>query len=196
MIAQLWKDRYRHKFGSSAWLRSWAKRIHLIPRLMSQCWIQAKLNRRGVQVGVNSFVSATRGVTGSHAKLFIGSDTYVGRIKIAVHDHVVIGSHVCINDETQILSASHDITSPNWETTTSSVTIEDHAWIAVRCLILPGVTIGTGAVVGAGSVVSKDVAPYSIVVGNPAKPVAKNRPSPLTYSPVEHLALYRVWKSA
>jgi maltose O-acetyltransferase len=49
------------------------------------------------------------------------------------------------------------------------ITVEDYAWIGAGAIILPGVTIGTGAVVAAGSVVTKDVAPRMIVAGNPAR---------------------------
>lgn len=59
--------------------------------------------------------------------------------------------------------------------------ISDRAWIAYRAIILPGVTIGEGAVVGAGAVVMKDVEPYTIVGGNPAK-VIKKRSLDLDYT--------------
>ena len=49
----------------------------------------------------------------------------------------------------------------------------DHCWIGVRAIILPGVTVGEGAIVAAGSVVAKDVAPYTIVGGNPAKVIGE-----------------------
>jgi maltose O-acetyltransferase len=48
------------------------------------------------------------------------------------------------------------------------VKIEDDVWLCERAIILPGVTIGKGSIVGAGAVVSKDVPPFSVVVGNPA----------------------------
>lgn len=196
MIRHLWTDRYRHRFGSAAFLRAWAKRLLLLPKLLQQFWDYSRLISKGCSVGRDCVIVDHRGITGIHSMLSIGDETFIGRVKIAVLDQVVIGSGVCINDDTLILSASHDVTSPNWDTVTSPVMIEDHAWIAVRCVILPGVTIGTGAVVGAGSVVSKDVAPYTVVVGNPAKPVSKKRPSPLTYSPVGCVALFRAWKNA
>ena len=56
------------------------------------------------------------------------------------------------------------------------VTIEDYVWIASRALILPGVTIGRGAVVAAGAVVFQDVAPYTVVAGNPARAVRRRSP--------------------
>ena len=55
-----------------------------------------------------------------------------------------------------------------------SVTVEDDVWIGSNCVILPGVTIGCGSVIGAGAVVTKDIPPYSIAVGVPAK-VLKQR---------------------
>ncbi len=66
------------------------------------------------------------------------------------------------------------------------MTIGDRVWIAYRAVILPGVTIGEGAVVAAGAVVSRDVAPYTIVAGNPAQPVgtrSRDLDYRLDYSP-------------
>ncbi len=54
-----------------------------------------------------------------------------------------------------------------------SITIGDDVWVGGGVIILPGITIGEHAVVGAGSVVTKDVAPYTVVAGNPAKMVRK-----------------------
>jgi acetyltransferase-like isoleucine patch superfamily enzyme len=61
------------------------------------------------------------------------------------------------------------------------VRIGDYAWLGARALILPGVELGEGAVVGAGSVVTKAVAPYAIVAGSPAKPIGE-RPRGLRYT--------------
>ena len=55
------------------------------------------------------------------------------------------------------------------------MTIGDRVWIAYRAVILPGVTIGEGAIVAAGAVVSRDVAPWTIVAGNPAREVGTRR---------------------
>lgn len=88
---------------------------------------------------------------------------------------VSIGDNVMMGPECMIFSANHrydrlDIPmccQGNGET--KPVVIEDDVWIGARVIILPGVRIGTGSVIGAGSVVTHDVEPYSIVGGNPAK---------------------------
>lgn len=64
---------------------------------------------------------------------------------------------------------SHDYKSLTFEFVSKPITVGSEAWIAARAIVLMGVRIGEGAVVGAGSVVSKDVAPWTVVSGNPAK---------------------------
>jgi acetyltransferase-like isoleucine patch superfamily enzyme len=84
---------------------------------------------------------------------------------------VEIGANVNLAPEVMVLTAYHDPDSDNFRGIQKKVVIEDYAWIATRAMILPGVTIGRGAVVGAGSVVTKDVRAGTIVAGNPAKPI-------------------------
>ncbi|NDV62314.1 acetyltransferase [Puniceicoccales bacterium CK1056] len=79
------------------------------------------------------------------------------------------GSDVSIGPEASILTLGHDPQSKSFADKGGSVIIGDHVWIGYRALILPGVSIGDGAVVAAGSVVSRDVDPYTIVAGTPAK---------------------------
>lgn len=88
-------------------------------------------------------------------------------------DKINIGSKVAISREAFICTASHDITKPNRPLITAPIRICDGVWIGARAIILPGVTIGEGAVVAAGAVVTKDVAPWSVVGGNPAKFIKK-----------------------
>ena len=86
---------------------------------------------------------------------------------------VVIGSNVVISQGAYICTASHDISSPTMDLVLKPITICDNVWIAAKATILPGVTVGEGAVVGACAVVAKDVPPWSVVVGNPARVVKK-----------------------
>lgn len=91
------------------------------------------------------------------------------------------GSDVSIGPEASILTLGHDPQSSEFTDKGGDVIIGDRVWIAYRAIILPGVTIGEGAVVGAGSVVTKNVEPYTIVAGNPAR-LIKERNRSLKYS--------------
>jgi maltose O-acetyltransferase len=86
-----------------------------------------------------------------------------------------IGENVSISEEVIILTADHDPRSPTLAGRNRAVLIEDYVWIGTRAMILPGVTIGRGAVVAAGAVVSKSVAPLAIVAGVPARTIGSKR---------------------
>jgi len=92
----------------------------------------------------------------------------------------VIGNNVDIAQDTFIWSEQHDYNSPDYDTVDKTVVIEDNVWIASRATILPGVRIGKGAVVACGSVVTKDVPPFTVVAGVPAKAIG-NRTTDLHY---------------
>lgn len=95
------------------------------------------------------------------------------------HD-IRTGKDVSIGPEAAILTLGHDPNSASFEDRGAPVVIGDRVWIAYRAVVLPGVTIGEGAVVAAGAVVTKDVPPFSVVAGNPAR-VVRQRNSDLTY---------------
>jgi maltose O-acetyltransferase len=95
---------------------------------------------------------------------------------------LIIGNYVDIGQETNIWTLEHDPHSDHHDTKGGDVTINDYVWVASRVTILPGVTLGKGAVVACGSVVTKDVPPMVIVAGVPAKIIGK-RQSKLDYNP-------------
>ncbi len=86
---------------------------------------------------------------------------------------IKIGADVSIGPEATILTLGHDPQSPTFENRGGDVVIGDRVWIGYRAIVMPGVTIGEGAVVAAGAVVTKDVEPFTIVGGVPAKPIGK-----------------------
>lgn len=87
--------------------------------------------------------------------------------------HIRTGDDVSIGPEAAILTLGHDPQSPDFADRGGDVNIGNRVWIAYRAIILPGVTIGEGAVVSAGAVVTHDVAPYTIVAGVPARSVGQ-----------------------
>ena len=110
----------------------------------------------------------------------IGDWVYIGPgARFSGSGGLTIGSNVAIGPDVTILTSNHRMDdSDGWipfgpDVDRMPVHIADHAWVASRVVILPGVTVGEGAVVGAGSVVTKDVPPLAVVVGNPAREIRR-----------------------
>ena len=125
---------------------------------------------QNIDIGNNvDFFNARNSEIGSNSG--VGAWSAIGSIKIG--DYVMMGTH-CL-----IISQNHrfdDCTIPMCRQGFKEdrpVVIEDDVWIGSRVIILPGVIIEKGAIIGAGSVVTKNVKPYTIVGGNPAKFIRK-----------------------
>lgn len=191
-ISYLWINRAKFPVTSGQFYKAWAKRVLLIPSLLKRNSKRSALVRKGAVIHERAEIGEVE-VSGHKNKLTIGSQSFLGKVTIALHDNVIIGERVCINDGVEILTASHDVSDPEWKHVKGKVIIEDYAWIGTGAMILPGVTIGRGAVVGARAVVSKSLAAGAIAVGIPAVPISKKRCEELNYDPCEFLAANRAW---
>lgn len=140
-----------------------------------------------IKIGKGSYVRGTLNVFKYGGRIQIGENSYIGdHSRIWSGEHVTIGDYVLISHNVNIIDTdSHEINAferaerflhllqnGTWEdkgnVKTAAITIEDYAWISYNCSIMKGVTIGKGAIIGADSVVTKDVAPFTLVAGNPA----------------------------
>lgn len=102
--------------------------------------------------------------------LEIGRNTSIGhRCILDARKKLKIGDYVVIATEVMIWTLQHDINDLNFGGIGDQVIIEDYVWIGSRAIVLPGVRIGHHAIVAAGAVVSKDVEPFSVVGGVPAR---------------------------
>lgn len=115
-------------------------------------------------------------------KVFLGERNVInfGCLLDGRNFQIKTGADVSIGPCASILTLGHDPRSPDFADRGGDVVIGERAWIGYGALVLPRVSIGEGAVVGAGSVVTKDVAPYAIVAGNPARVIGE-RPKELSY---------------
>lgn len=191
-LRYLWRNRVKNRFLSKSFFVSWAKRLLTFPELIKNNRRRKKLVDKGAKIAETAEIGIVN-INGKKDNLSIDDFSTLGRVEIALHDKVTIGKYVCINDGAIILSASHDVSDPSWRHKKAPIFIGDYAWIATNAIILPGVSIGKGAVVGAGAVVSKNVNDYAIVIGNPAKEIEKKRTDKLDYNPCEFLATNNAW---
>lgn len=110
-------------------------------------------------------------------RLTIGESSVVGDHAILdARGGITIGRNVNLSTNVAIWTGQHDYQSSDFGYVEGPVHVRDYAWLSFRATVLPGVTVGEGAVVAACAVVTKDVAPYTVVAGVPAKVIGtRNR---------------------
>ena len=135
-------------------------------------WRILLLKLFGAKIGKGSIVYASANISQPN-NLSIGVLSCIGpKVKLHV-GKIVIGSKVTISQGSYLCSGSHDINYLNKPFVSEPIVIHDFAWVAAEAFIMMGVTIGEGAVVGARAAVFKDVEPWTVVGGNPAKFIKK-----------------------
>jgi len=142
-------------------------------RRIRHAWLRLWLGRFGAGTGVQRgcrFLNGRKVEFGDRNVINFGC-LFDGRIH-----RISTGCDVSIGPEASILTLGHDPQSPNFEIRGGDVQIGDHVWIGYRAIIMPRVTLGEGVVVAAGAVVTRDVAPYAIVAGIPARIIGKRTP--------------------
>lgn len=102
----------------------------------------------------------------------IGDNSGIG-VNCLVQGSTIIGDNVIMGPECMIYTVNHSFNKETLkyegETDRSPVRIGNNVWIGARCILLPGITIGDGATVGAGAIVTRDIPAYTLAAGNPAK---------------------------
>ena len=164
------------------------------PRLFAQVGknsrISGRIERRHssskVQIGSDCLIAGTLVVETDESVINIGDNVFIGGgttidcvDKVVIENDVLISYHVLIMDsDNHSIRASERVEDLkrwraqeyDWSNVNrASITIRSKAWIGARVIITKGVEIGEGAIVASGAVVTKDVPPYSIAAGNPAK---------------------------
>lgn len=146
-----WIGRLPSRTIRTGYLRVWLKSIGPRANVQLGCRFY---HGTGVSIGARSVINAGTVLDGRRHPVRIGHDVSIG-------------------PEATVLTLGHDPQSPDFADRGGAVEIGDRVWIAYRAIILPGVRIGEGAVVAAGAVVTRDVEPYAIVAGSPARKIGE-----------------------
>ncbi len=140
---------------------------------------------RPFALGARSTVEDYAVVNNGVGAVSIGHDVRVGISSVIIGpvqigNHVIIAQHVVMSGLNHSYEAIHTPISLQ-PVSTRPIVIEDECWIGANVVITAGVRVGKHAVVGGGSVVTKDVPPYSVVVGNPARLIRQYDPTSATW---------------
>lgn len=169
-------------------------------QLMNQCYVNVMYpsERLFLEVGEGNILGCEFRFESRDGYIKVGNDCYIGPSLLISRNSIEIGNHVTIawgctiydhdshsldyrerrkdieREITNIRRGEDFIQDKDWSTVNSKpIIIKDDAWIGMNAIILKGVTVGRGAVIGAGSVVTKDVPDWTVVAGNPAVIVKK-----------------------
>lgn len=171
---------YWEKIFRKAWQRYMLFQIGLVPSHHLRRFVYKAL---GAEIGKNVVFHFKTEIRGIH-KLKIDKGTIVGdNALLDARFGLTLGENVNISSNVSLYTYQHDHRDPYFRCTsnnTKPIIIGNRAWLGSNVIVLPGVTIGEGAVCCAGCVVTKDVEPYTVVAGIPAKKV-NERPRDLRY---------------
>jgi putative colanic acid biosynthesis acetyltransferase WcaF len=136
-------------------------------------WRNSVLRLFGAKIGAGSVIHASVKIWAPW-NLEIGQRTAIGpQVECYNPARIKIGNKVTISQKSYLCTATHDYTTLEKPLITKNITIDDYAWVCADVFIAPGITIGQGAVVGSRAAVFKDIEPWTVVGGNPAKFIKK-----------------------
>lgn len=164
----------KHQLVRALWNIVWCLFARPLPKSLGSGWKRMLLRMFGAKI-------AKTAVVYSSAKIYYPQNLVMGKYSCLASGvncynvaPITIGAHATVSQGAFLCTASHDITDSHHHLITAPIVVESQAWIAADAFIGMGVIIGEGAVVGARAAVFKDVKPWTVVGGNPAKFI-KNR---------------------
>lgn len=143
----------------------------VLPHIPLWTWRKMILRHIGLSIGKKTFISKRNHFINPN-NLTIGCNSHVNSGCILdARGNITIGNNVSISHKVNLMTGSHDINNKKFKGVFRPIVVEDYVWIGVNSTILQGVHIGKGAIIAAGAVVTKDVSPFTIVAGIPAKEI-------------------------
>jgi len=164
-------------------LRTWMLNVVIsnVPWIIVRNWYYRWVC--GISIGEGTEIwGGVRFAGGAMNKISIGAHCSIPHYAFFVAgEGITIGDHVVFGHAVELYTSDHDPDDPAFSRRDAPIMIHNRAWIGSRVVILKGVTIGEGAVVAAGSVVTRDVQPFTIVGGNPARVIRERGTREFTY---------------
>lgn len=159
----------KHQVVRLLWSVAWGIFARPLPRSMGSGWKRFLLRMFGAKIHPTAVVY-------SSAKIYYPANLEMGAYSCLASDvdcynvaPIHIGANATVSQGAYLCTASHDITNPLNPLITAPIVLEDQVWIGARAFVGMGVTIRQGSVVGATASVYKDVEPWTVVGGNPAR---------------------------
>ena len=171
----LYKNRLgrKHQAVRMLWSFVWTLFARPLPRSVGNAWKLCLLRLFGAKVAKNAVVYSSAKVYYPANLVMEENACLASNVDCYNVDVITVGKGATVSQGAYLCAASHNIQCKEHTLITAPIIIKAHAWVAADAFVGMGVTIGEGAVVGARAVVFKDVEPWMVVGGNPAKPIKK-----------------------
>jgi putative colanic acid biosynthesis acetyltransferase WcaF len=161
-----------NKIARVIWGVVWVSLFRPSPRIFFG-WRRFLLGAFGASIGKNARISPSVTVWAPW-NLSVGDESAISHhVDCYCVDRLVIGNHATVSQYAILCTASHDISTPNMKLISSPIVLDDQCWVCAGAFVGPGITIHDGAVVGAMSVVTKDIEAWTVHAGNPARMIKK-----------------------
>lgn len=164
-----------NKIRRVLWEFTWTLLCRYTPNPMHR-WRCLILRVFGAKLGKNNFIYPRARIWAPWLLETADIATIASDAQIYNVGKVVLGHHAIISEGAFICGATHDYQIADFPVVSKAISIGPHVWICARAVILPGVSCGKGSVLGAGSVASRNLEPWTVYAGNPAQEVRKRNP--------------------
>lgn len=163
----------KYNLYKALWVVVWTLLIRPFPRASANKLEIVLLRLFGAKIGNGCNIYSSAKILVPYNLKLGDNVTLADRILIQNTAMVEIKSNSIISQGTYICAGTHNIYTKKFDTIRKPITIGENVWVAAECFVGPGVNIGDGAVAGACTVIFKDLEPWTVYIGNPAKSIKK-----------------------
>jgi putative colanic acid biosynthesis acetyltransferase WcaF len=164
----------RNRLFRALWSLAWLLLAAWTPPPL-HAWRRLLLRLFGARIGRGARIYASARIW-YPPHLSVGENAVLGpRTNCYCQAPVAIDAHAIVSQDAELVTGTHDIDCPHFQLVARPIRIGRHAWVAAGAFVGPGVTLGEGAVLGARAVAFRDLAPWTVYAGNPARVLRRRR---------------------